>query len=245
MTDFTKEAVAYQALARLLESAQDCKRMFEEAGVGSLPNPLMRLLGEEGVLTLSPPALRARMTIPPPPRPSAPEGVAHEWIWVPVADLKATNLVLAILRGAGRPTPAREVIEGVQRLRPDISKGTIANIGTRLGDTTIVRSDDGWCLAQGRLAPILHGEYAWGPVEFFEPHEIAAHRRLAILHILHSQPDGLQIMQITKTLQESCPWLPREIPRTKDLVKMDMDALDVSGVAKRVVGHSGKWRALK
>lgn len=124
----------------------------------------------------------------------------------------------------------------------EVSRGTIANIGTRMFGEQIERRDDGWVLMPNVQAPVLHEGFAWGPSEIFEAHEMASHRRAGIVHLLRVQGDGMQIAQIVNAMSEQCPW--NKAPINKDIVKADVEYLDDIGLARRV-GNSGKWRLCK
>ena len=235
---FEKEMEAVQSLARLYDAARACKNAHQGAGL-KLPESLVRFFGEE-----EPPRKtehkHPKMTIPPPPRPPAPPEAGDDWIWIEVPRMKATGLVLGTLRSAEGSLQVTEIFEAVQRHNPAINKGTIANIGTRLSASKQIKRDsEGWSLTPGTPAPIFYDGYAWGPVDMFEVQELAAHRRAGILHLLRTVSDGMQIMQITNTLAESCPW--NRAPVAKDIVKVDMAILRSEGLARKMVGHSGKW----
>src|SRR5205823_917855 len=117
--------------------------------------------------------------------------------------------------------------------------GSIANVGTRLAGTLLDRSEEGWTLTDPRRAPLLHEGFAWGPVEVFLSYEQAAHRRLAIAHLLGQRPEGLAAGAILAALK-GCWWL--QVPINKDLVKLDLEALARTG---RVVRQesTGWWTA--
>ncbi|WP_437676653.1 hypothetical protein [Sorangium sp. So ce131] len=233
------EMTAAQRLIDLFKSADDCRRAYEAAGM-KLPEPLLRFYGEEDAARSGDDG-RPRMVVPAPSRPPAPAEAGDDWIWIEIEAMKATNLTLGVLRGARKPMAPAAISEALGRMGVDVSRGTIANVGTRLSGSLIERGDEGWVLAEGAAAPVLFGGYAWGPPDVFEAQELASHRRMGIVHLLKVQPDGMQMMQIANTLAESCQWI--KAPVNKDLVKADLEALDELGLAKRMAGHSGKWRA--
>ncbi|XYI02922.1 hypothetical protein ACMHYB_25480 [Sorangium sp. So ce1128] len=239
MSKFMKEMAAVQSLTRLLQAADECRRAHDAAGM-KYPEPLRRMLGEEEEPRAGDNG-RQRIIVPAPPRPPAPPEADDDWIWVEIDDMKATNLTLGVLRGAQEPMSPSAISEALGQMGATVSRGTIGNVGTRLFGSLIERRDDGWVLVEGAPAPILFDGFAWGPPSLFEATELASHRRMGIVHLLRVQPDGMQMMQIANALAESCPW--NKAPVNKDLVKADLEALDELGRAKRMAGHSGKWRA--
>jgi hypothetical protein len=78
-------------------------------------------------------------------------------------------------------------------------------------------------------------------VSAFGIHDVAAHRRESILHILSGYTTGLQIVQIVDQLRK-CSWV--HAPVNKDLLKADMEVLQEREKARRR-GNSKKWEALK
>ncbi|WP_155798659.1 hypothetical protein [Sorangium cellulosum] len=239
MSKFMKEMAAAQSLTRLLDAAEECLRAHDAAGM-KYPEPLLRMLGEEEAPRGGEKG-RQCLVIPAPQRPPAPPEADDGWIWVEITAMKASNLTLGVLRGARKPMTPSEISEALGLIGVEVSRGTIGNIGTRLFGSHIRRLDDGWVLVEGATSPVLFQGFAWGPHTIFEATELAAHRRAGIVHLLRVQPDGMQMMQIAHTLAESCPW--NKAPVNKDLVKADMEALDELGLAKRMAGNSGKWRA--
>lgn len=224
---------ATKSLSRLYESAMECRRIHEEAGL-KLPEPLVRFFGEgeddDG---------RPRLIIPPPVSPPRPPQARPDWIWVKASDLTTKNLTLGVLLATSKPMVASDISEYLEVMGIPVSKGTIGNAGTRMFGELIERRDDGWVLMPDAPAPVLHEGYAWGPVDLFDVTELASHRRAGIAHLLRVQSDGMQIAQIVNAMTESCSW--NRAPVSKDIVKADMEYLDSAGVAKRV-GNSGKWR---
>lgn len=111
------------------------------------------------------------------------------------------------------------------------------NIGTRLSGKQINRTDSGWQLISPEETGVLHEGYLWGPRAFFHKYELAAHRRLAILHVLSFFNGGLQLRQILEWLRK-CNWV--HAPVNKDLLKADLEILDRDEKIRKV-GNSGKW----
>lgn len=238
---FLKEIKAVRALHRLMADAQTCKRLHEEAGL-PLPRPLVALFHPDEPLedrkASPPPEL---VEIPRPLRPvSKPRGCTDEWIYFPVEEAQETSLVLAALSTYMAITPS-EIIKGIQSFRPHVNIGTIANIGSRLEQEGLIRRDHkGWILIPGTLQPEIAGNHIWGIPGVFQKQELAAYRRTVILHVLRSFSSGLQVAQLTRTLEAHCPWLSDDIPVTKFLVKADIEALADKKLVKKI-GGTKKW----
>jgi hypothetical protein len=235
---FSKEFEALNALTSLMADAETCKRLHEEAGL-PLPRPLAVLFDLEKPRddsSANPPALE----IPRPPRPKRSPRGSTEWIYLPIEEAQETSLVLAVLSINIAVTPSA-IVERVQSLRPQVNKGTIANIGTRLEQEQIIRRDhNGWMLVHGKPTPEIIDNYIWGTPGAFQKQELAAYRRMVILHVLRSYSDGLQVAQLTRTLETHCPWLSEDIPVTKFLVKADIEALADKKLVRMIDG-SKKW----
>lgn len=231
--DFKATAQAYQKFAQVLEDLEATKLLFESAGE-PLPEQLKEFFGvrHSGGKIHQP-----LMTIQQPRRASRPEEVGDEWISVEVKEVTATGLVLAVLRQASAPLPAKEVVELVTKINPHIPRGSINNIGTRLARTLIHRTDEGWRLLDPNKAGIICDGYLWGPKDIFDKPEIAAHRREAILQILRAFSSGLQTVQIVDQLRGT-PWV--HAPASKDLVKADMELLERNGKVRKI-SNSRKW----
>ena len=225
-------AQAYQKFAQILEDIEACKKLFELAGE-PLPEQLKEFFGSS--------RNQSRMVdapaIAPPRRKGRPTEAKEEWLSVEIAEASATSLVLAVLRKTGKPVKAKEVVELVTNLNPMIVRGSINNIGTRLGGKLINRGDDGWSLINPDEAAIIYDGFLWGPKEIFEKTEIAAHRREAILTFLHAFSGGLQTVQIVDLLRRT-HWV--QAPINKDLVKGDMELLEAKGKVRRI-SNSRKW----
>lgn len=233
---FNAELEAQRSLLELLEKAQQCKMLYERAHM-ALPEPLKRVLGLN-----SNGAKSGGSYIAPPDRPSLPAEGEADWIAIRIPDATPTSLALAILQQAKRPVPAKDVIEQITSAKPEVTRGSIANIGTRLTKQGLIRrTSEGWELVSRESAPLLHKELLWGPKTIFGKYELAAHRREAILHILSSFPTGLQTVQLVGELRK-CSWV--QAPINKDLVKEDMEALQADGRVKRR-GNSKKWEIVE
>src|SRR5882724_10941898 len=172
-SDFQAEREAFAKLVKLLTDAEECKRLFEAAGM-PIPDTLKRVLGTaNGHGKMSVPLL----SIIPPHRANRPSESEEGWISVPIEEATATSLVLANLRDSDKSLPARRVVELVIGINPKIPRGSINNIGTRLSGTLIKRGDDGWSLVDRKNAPLLRDGFLWGPRAVFDKQELAAHRR--------------------------------------------------------------------
>jgi hypothetical protein len=232
MDRFEVEQKAARSLLELLDKAQECRELYEKAKM-SLPEPLMRVLGmsENG----SKPPARVEISGPMPSR--KPHGFSNDWIWIDVKDASPTSLVLAILKDSASAVRAKDVTTKVAELLPESNSGSVANIGNRLDGSVIRRDADGWVLIQRERGGEVFDGKLWGPPSIFNKHELAAHRRDAILHVLRGFKSGLQTSQLTERLNGSS-WV--KAPVNKDLVKEDMEAL---ASAKRIRrrGNSQKW----
>lgn len=228
------EQEALRSLLALLEQAERCRQLYDRAGM-SAPEPLRRILGlTEAVATAPPP----RVTVPAPEAPPRPAEAQPGWIWIAAKDASATSGVLAALRADGKPVRAKDVITRVQALQPDTNTGSIPNIGNRLDGKGINRGEEGWTLKSPDLAPIAKDGFFWGPPSIFNKHELAAHRRYGIIHLLRMSPSGLQTTQIVEQLL-ACPWL--HAPVNKELVQADVEWLVNNENKIRRRGNSRKW----
>ena len=173
----SKMAQAYRDLSELLEKAEDVRRQFVAAGI-PLPPPLS-LLYEDGTDDPGKPGIEGLSG------PTPPAVATDEWIWVPLGDLPAQELALAVLRENNRAMPATEVVAEVRKYRPDINQGSVFNVGPRLVDAEILhRDEDGWTLLDPERAPLIHDDAAWGPVGLFSRQDVAGYRRRLILELL-------------------------------------------------------------
>ena len=71
----------------------------------------------------------------------------------------------------------------------------------------------------------------------FNKQELAAHRRVGVLHLLRLHPAGLQTTQILEQLR-NCAWL--HAPVNKELIQADMEFLEGQKKVRRR-GNSKKW----
>lgn len=234
MDRISRELAAYEAFSKWMKDGESVRQLFAEAGV-PLPPRLIQFLGGAGA------GSDERIIIPPPSSPKRPSGIDPKWIWVPTAGLLTKNLVLGVLRAAGTSmTPTAVIQAAVKTYGGTIANnGSVMNLGKPLeADGTISRSEHGWLLRREGRAPMLIHEFAWGPIEIFTSHEVAAHRRQLIVHVLKMHPSGLQQAQLVSALA-SCDWL-NGVPVNKDLVKLDIDALAKEQRIRRV-GATSKW----
>jgi hypothetical protein len=175
--------------------------MFDEARA-EYPPPLKRLLGV--VAGGVEPEGSEKIRVDPPSTPHRPTGVPTDWIYVPIAALNVQTFVLGLLRDATGPVPVQQIIAEARERLPEVSDGTIANIGTRLeAQGAISRSKgEGWILKDESRAPLLSGKYAWGASDMFAVHELAARRREMIVYLLGRFREGLQNLQILARLED-------------------------------------------
>lgn len=252
---YQAEAAAYAAQAELMKKAAECRDLFVQARL-AVPARLGRFLADGqvpaedsrhdvGEQEGAAPAILLRrahhsgprsLEAPKPPE-APPENVARGWVWIPIADLTATTLVRGLL--AVHPdSPAKMLIRYAQDLGVKVTYGTLMNIGARLDAAgEIERRNGRWTLLKAEVAPRLGGVLAWGPETIFDSHELAAHRRIGVVHVL-SELGELQIVRIVEELGNA-PW--NKAPVEKTLVRQDLLALQKLGYVKR--GRTG-WRAM-
>lgn len=231
------EQQAIQSLMRLLEHAKECEGLYVRARM-SLPEPLKRLLAVNGTgnAVAGPPA------IPAPQKPPMPPGAKSDWIYIQEKDATPTSIALAILHGSKEPIRAKEIIVKVTAILPNVLRGSINNIGSRLAESGLIyRTREGWTLAKIESAGILYEGNLWGPRDIFQKSELAAHRRDAILHVLSNFDSGLQTRQLVEQLGR-CSWV--HAPVNKDLLKADLEILSRLGKVRRR-GNSKKWEVIK
>jgi hypothetical protein len=228
------EEKAIAAYKKAIDAVRECGVAYENAGMAP-PDRIVRFMTSSAASVADP---KPRMPqLPPPARPQQPPDARPSWLWLPFDSVTPTTAILAILRTAGGTLSPSDIKARIDALREEpVSKGVVANIGTRLDGKDIVRTDDGWSLLNREAAPVLHESNVWGPKEAFETYDIAEHRRRCVMHVLRQQE--LQVMQILRTLEE-CSWI--HAPLSKDLLKTDLQLLDSENKAKRI-GNSGKWR---
>jgi hypothetical protein len=234
-TKFEITRKAFKEFDRLLDQAAEVRKLFAAAGL-SLPDPLATFVGEASLNGASHRA-QPQLSVTPPTPPPRPAEYSDGWIWIGVGDLMATGCVLGILRLENKPLAPKDLYPKVAAIHPAIGYGTMANIGSRLSDSLIHRTNEGWALVDKSRAPVLFEKYAWGPIEIFSKHELAAHRRVLILHILSATKTGLQIVQLVEHLSNP---LLCHAPVNKDLVKEDLKVLQEENAVRRV-GKTRKW----
>ena len=232
---FNAEQEALRSLMDWLEQAKKCQALYERAHM-KLPEPLKRVLGME-----SSSEKPSGSHIEPPDRPPMPPEAESDWIWISQEYATVTSVVLAVLRAAKAPLRAKDVSERVVAILPAVPYGTVANVGSRLNDKEIQRTEDGWKLLHPENAGVIYQGNFWGPPAIFDKFELAAHRRNAILHLLRHFRTGLQTVQILGELQKCNSWV--RAPINKDLLKEDMEFLQDKGKVRRR-GNSKKWEVV-
>ena len=234
------EQEAYKSLSELLDKVDKCRVLFEEAHL-ALPEPLKRILsiGSNGA-NGSGQKPQSSVQVPPPEAPPRPPEANADWIYMDAAEVTPTALVLAVMRAAKAPLRPRQILEQVNSISPETPSGSIYNVGARLDKKVIGKTEDGgWTLLDETAAPILYKDFVWGPASVFDPHDLALHRRDAIVHLLMCNKAGLQIVQLVDQLR-GCSWVRASF--SKDLLKADMEVLARDGRVKKR-GNSGKWEA--
>jgi hypothetical protein len=239
MDRYADEEAAVKAFGQLMEQARQCRSLYERAGV-AIPDRLSRFLGTSATVDRTKPE-HPTISVPPPEPPPRPADWKEGWIWIPAAAANVSSLIRGILRAQGAPMTPKQIIEELGKYKSEVSAGSVANIGTRLNELGhIERSNGFWFAPDASKFPVIHEGFVWGEQDIFEAQEVAAYRRICLLHVLRAHPDGLQTVQLTKTLG-MCRWL--RAPLSKDLVKADLEEL-LSEQKVRKVGHSGKYNAL-
>lgn len=228
---FNAELEAQRSLLDLYEQAKKCQTLFEHAHI-ALPEVLKRVLGMNGTGEKA-----AASHVSAPQRPPMPPEAEQNWISIRDREGTPTSIVLAMLRSAKGPVRAKDLNDRVMNVLPNVLRGSISNIGSRLDDKLIRRTKEGWELVKPEAAGVLYKGFLWGPPSIFGKSELAAQRREALLHLLQYFESGLQIVQIVEQLKR-CPWVVA--PINKDLVKEDIGVLSQQQKIKRR-GNSKKW----
>jgi hypothetical protein len=226
---FVTELEAQRSLLDLYEQAKKCQMLFERANI-PIPALLRRVLFIEVTEDLS------NASLAPHDRrfPLEAEG---DWISIRQDEATPTCLVLAVLRDANGPLPAKDAIARVTEILPFILPRTIKNIVTRLNGKSIRTSKSGWELLKPESAGVLYKGFLWAPAAIFSNRELANHRREAILQLLSRCKTGLQSFQISAELAR-CPWV--RAPVNWDAVKVDTRTLEKEGKIRRE-GSSKRW----
>ena len=81
------------------------------------------------------PALPA---VPAPQKPPMPPGAKSDWIYIQEKDATPTSIALAILHGSKEPIRAKEMVEKVTAILPNVLRGSINNIGSRLKESRLI-----------------------------------------------------------------------------------------------------------
>jgi hypothetical protein len=226
------EQEAIRSLLEVYERAEHSRQLYERANM-AIPEPLRRFLGVSESPAKGP---RLVASVPAPDRPAPPDAEPG-FISIETKVASPATLAVAVLREVGQPMRAKDVIARVVELNPDTAPGSVANAATKLDGTAIKRTDSGWTLLPSAKAGILFENRVWGPPTLFGKYELAAHRREAVVHLLHAYRSGLQTLQIMEQLR-SCPWM--HAPVSKELIQDDVKILEQEGRIRRR-GHSRKW----
>jgi len=232
---FEAERKAVESLSRFYAAAEECVKLYETAGL-TLPDVVLRIFHDQKQSATSRPSIK----IPAIQRERIPREAKEDWVSIHASAATPTTVALAILRAASGPLRPKEVVNEVGGLIPDVSGGSVYNLGFRLEKEGKIKKVDGsWVLTDPQTAPVLDNGFIWGPPEALAKQDLAAHRREAILHILRMDKSGLQTVQIVAKLQD-CPWV--KAPVNKDLLKADMEVLEKGGKVRQR-GNSRKWEA--
>lgn len=204
MSGFEREMRAYAALNQLLQDAEACRKLFEEAGL-TLPDPLRRFLAAE-VLAASGGSAASSHDVTGEQSNSndteIPDSASRDSLAIPWQDAAATTAALALLRKETRPMSAAMLAERAKSLGKDLSLGSLFNIGSRLEREGIIsKTNGGWRLVRESRAPVLQDGYVWGPSELFSRQEIAGYRREQ-LRILLRENGPLSMSEAIARLRE-------------------------------------------
>jgi len=234
---FEAERKAVESLSKLLNLASECKRLHENAGLPLHPLLVRIFSNSKSVASLHPQSI----TIPAIQRDRTPKEAREDWISIDAKSASPTTIAIAVMREKARPIQPRELVELVSKILPNVAPGSIYNLGVRLEqEGRLLKGEEGWTLSAPDKAPILDSGVLWGAVDTLVKQDIAAHRREAIIHILKMDTAGLQTVQLVAKLN-SCAWV--KAPANKDLVKIDMQVLEESGLVRQR-GNSRKWEAV-
>ena len=132
--DFTAEKEAFASFGKLLSQVDECKRLFERAGL-DIPEPLKRLMGTANgngkrSTRISIPAIDRDY------RPVQAVGAQEEWLSIPAVEGTATSLVLAALRDKTTPCRSEELESWLPKSIREFPWGpfTILELGYRRQD---------------------------------------------------------------------------------------------------------------
>lgn len=237
LSKFEAERKAVESLSRLYAAADECRRLYEAAGM-ALPDTVLRIFSDQRASgSQRTPVIK----IPAIERDHVPPDVSEDWISIPADAATPTTVALALLRRADHPLRPKELVEAVGEIISDVAGGSVYNLGFRLERSgKLVKNAEGWSLARPEAAPILDEGIIWGTRESLAKQDVAAHRREAILHILRMDKSGLQTVQLVAKLHD-CSWV--KAPVNKDLVKADMQSLEQAGRVRQR-GNSRKWEVV-
>jgi hypothetical protein len=233
--DVRSQRAAAEAFSRLCDEAENVRVLYDAAGMAMPPAvaAFLDIPADNGRSGRQP-----RISLPPPDPPPRPAEARSEWIWIPVKDVNAVRIVLGILRDSSTPLSLSAIADIVSKHQPDINPRSVLNIGPREDGKLLTRTDAGkWAIRERDKAPVLWEGFAWGPPEIFDKYELAAHRRIMILHLLQAMPSGLQTVQIMEHLRQ-LPYC--RAPVSKEHVQVDMEVLHQQAKVRRI-GNTKKW----
>ena len=231
---FELERKAHQALSDLYEQAVLCREFHERAGL-KIPVGLERLFGD---WTEEVSDDFDVLAITPLPSPPSPDLIPDSWVFIPVEDAGPTSLVLAILAIRTEPASTTEITAAATRYLKSGGLGNVSNSLSRLAQRGLVtRINERYSIVDAEKAPIIQGDYVWAHPETFSSQELAAYRRIAVIHVLKHSAEGLQSPQILDALVNAAWFKAR--PVTKDNIRGDLHSMEQG---KAVVRFSdGKW----
>jgi hypothetical protein len=259
-SQYQAERAAYKSFDRLLDEAEACQQLFLDAGV-AIPEPLKRLLAEQAQPTSSPasaiPHSQKLEPAPPPlllspqrprrswssrrhPKPlpmpdhgPVPAGFKPNWISLPASSASPYSLTLAVLRShmnQASPISIATLNREVAEIRGLKGSGAAYNVVIRLEKEGLVQKTETGVRLKSDKGGTISGKRLWASQEDLNEYDYAAYRREVILLLLKENPE-LTTTEIARGL-EVCQWV--QIPKNKDLVKADMNALEKEGHVLRL-----------
>lgn len=215
---------AHASLTDVYSAVQNCVVKYREAGL-PLPEDINRLLSaSEGE---SKAYQNRTLKIPPDPYAPTPEG----WVSVPVASAMPVTLAYSVLANKGE-MPIKKVIFEVSAFNQFLTYSAMFAVLRKLKDAKVVTLENGVAAPAAdspRPASIAQDGRVWGPPEAFQPQELAAHRREAIVEILKANGASTRA-EIVEALKRT-PWVRARLDPS--LIKVDLDVLAKQGSVER------------
>ncbi len=260
---FQSERAAAKAFDNLLDQAEDCQRLFVEAGM-AIPEPLKRLFGDgtsAAVPTMpakpvaAPPfkltatdlatvrPSRSKTAVPnPPSKPDhgpIPAGADEGWVSILASSASPHALALAMFRTHEGTISSAELNSRIAELR-ERKGGAGYAILKRLQEEGVIEGDNhAWTIKTRSKGGILAGKWLWAKKEDLNVYDMAAARREAIM-ILLSESGPLTNAAMVKAL-DACTWNKAQI--NQHLVKADLRGLELDKLVLQL--PTKEWEAVK